>query len=112
MAGAMRRGDIVIVSASGDYGKARAAVVIQSDRLKGVDSVLVSPLTSTLVDAPLYRLPVEPSARNGLTASSQIMVDKIIAMPREKCGRVIGRLDSHIMSGLNHLLSVVIGIAD
>jgi mRNA interferase MazF len=108
----MRRGDIVIVSASGDYGKPRPAVVIQSDRLKGVDSVLVSLLTSTLVDAPLYRLQVEPSARNGLAASSQIMVNKIVAMPREKCGRVVGRLDSHIQSSLDHLLSVVIGIAD
>ena len=38
----MKRGDIVIVSAAGDYGKPRPAVVIQSDRLRSMDSVLVN----------------------------------------------------------------------
>ena len=108
----MKRGDIVTVSAPGDYGKPRPAVVIQSDWLKATDSVLVSLLTSTLVDAPLYRLLIEPSEMNGLKTPSQIMVDKIIAMPREKCGGIIGHLDDGALIALNHLLSVIIGIAD
>ncbi len=108
----MKRGEIVTVSASGDYGKPRPAVVIQSDWLKATDSVLVSLLTSTLMDAPLYRLPIEPSGANGLKARSQITVDKIIAMPREKCGKVIGRIDEGTLIALNHMLSVVIGLAD
>ena len=41
-----------------------------------------------------------------------MMVDKIVAMPREKCSEVIGRIDQSEMIALNHLLSVVIGIAD
>ena len=40
------------------------------------------------------------------------MVDKIAAMPREKCGAVIGRIDESALIALNHLLSVVIGLAD
>jgi mRNA interferase MazF len=40
------------------------------------------------------------------------MVDKIIAMPREKCGSVIGRINESELIALNHMLSVVIGIAD
>jgi mRNA interferase MazF len=40
------------------------------------------------------------------------MVDKIVAMPREKCGRVIGRINDGERVALNHMLSVVIGIAD
>ena len=112
MARAVKRGDLVIVSPPGDYGKPRPAIVIQSDWLKATDSVLVSLITSALVEAPLYRLQIEPSEANGLTTPSQVMVDKIIAMPREKCGAVIGRISESELSTLNHMLSVVIGIAD
>jgi mRNA interferase MazF len=108
----VKRGDIVIVSAPGDYGKPRPAIVVQSDWLQGTDSVLVSLMTSTIVDAPLFRLLIEPSETNGLKLPSQVMVDKIIAMPREKCGPIIGRIDEPALIALNHMLSVMIGIAD
>jgi len=108
----VKRGDLVIVSAAGDYGKPRPAVVLQSDWLKATDSVLVALLTSVLVDAPLYRLQIEPSDANGLKATSQVTVDKIIAMPREKCGRIVGRIQETALIALNHMLSVVIGLAD
>lgn len=108
----MKRGDLVVVSAPGDYGKPRPAIVVQSDWLNTNDSVLVALLTSALVDAPLYRLPIEPRDANGLKAPWQVMVDKIVAMPREKCGQVIGRINESELIALNHMLSVVIGLAD
>ena len=37
------------------------------------------------------------------------MVDKIVAMPREKCGPVIGRMEEGVLIALNAMLSVVIG---
>ena len=101
-----------MVSASGDYGKPRPAVVMQSDRFNSEDSVLVALITSTLADAPMFRLSVEPSETNGLKLSSQIMVDKILAVLRGKCGEVIGHLDEGALIALNHMISVVIGIAD
>ena len=108
----MKRGDIVTVTASGDYGKPRPAVIVQSDWLKAADSVLVALMTSALADAPLYRLSLEPDAINGLKLPTQIMIDKIVAMPRAKCGKVVGRLDERATIALNHMLSVVIGLAD
>ena len=108
----MKRGDIVTVSASGDYGKPRHAVIIQSDRLKSSNSVLVSLFTSTLTDTPLFRLHIEPNETNGLKLPSQIMVDKIMAIPRDKCGAVIGRIDKETIIVLNHMLAVIVGIAD
>ncbi len=108
----MKRGDIVTVAAPGDYGKPRPAIVIQSDWLKAADSVLVALLTSSLAEAPLYRLQLEPTETNGLKVTSQVMVDKIIAMPRTKCGRTLGRIDDAGLIALNHMLSVMIGLAD
>lgn len=108
----MKRGDLVTVSAQRDYGKPRPAVIVQSDALDAADSVLVALITGTIVDAPLYRLTVEPTAGNGLRAVSQIMVDKVLAYPRAKCGSVIGHLSSTDMLVLNNMLSVMIGLAD
>lgn len=108
----MRRGDLVTVSAPRDYGKPRPAVAIQSDWLTATDSVLVALLTSARVEAPLYRLTIEPSQLNGLKAPSQVMIDKIVAIPRKKCGSVIGHLNESERIVLNHMLAVIVGIAD
>jgi len=108
----LKRGDIVAVAAPGDYGKPRPAAVVQSDWLANTDSVLVALITSTLADAPIYRLDIEPAPVSGLKVKSQVMVEKILAVPRNKCGRKIGRLDEPTLIALNHMLSVVIGIAD
>ncbi len=107
----MKRGDIVTVAA-GDYGKPRPAVVIQSDWLKATDSVLVALMTSALVDAPIYRLTLEPDGTNGLRMKTQIMVDKIVAVPRVKCGKVVGKLDEKARIALDHMVAVVVGLAD
>ena len=108
----MKRGDLVTVAPQGDYGKPRPAVVIQSDALADADSVLVALLTSTLRDAPFYRMSLAPAETNGLKSESQVMIDKIIAYPRAKCGDVMGRLSDQDMLGLNTMLSVMIGLAD
>ncbi|MCJ2072814.1 type II toxin-antitoxin system PemK/MazF family toxin [Methylobacterium sp. J-030] len=108
----MTRGDIVTVSPPGAYGKPRPALVIQSDWLVETDSLLVCLLTSTLRDAPLFRLTVEPTPANGLRSVSQIMTDKIIAMPRAKCSAPIGRLERDTVATLNRMLALVLGIAD
>jgi mRNA interferase MazF len=108
----VRRGDLVTVSAPGNYGKPRPAVIVQSDWLMATDSVLIALLTSELVNAPLYRLTIEPSDSNGRRAPSQVMIDKIVAIPRKKCGNVIGRVNESERIALNHMLAVVVGIAD
>jgi mRNA interferase MazF len=108
----MKRGDVVTVVAPGDYGKPRPAVVIQSDNLGETDSVLVCLVTSVLRSASVYRLDVPHDETTGLRSSSQIMVDKILAVRRTRCGQPIGRLDAPTVHSLNRMLAVVIGIAD
>jgi mRNA interferase MazF len=106
----VRRGDLVVISAPGDYGKPRPGVVIQSDRI-ALDSVLVALITSEIVDAPLYRLTVEPTEANGLVKPSQVMVDKMVTIRRNKCGPVRGRLDDAALLALDRMLAVVLGLA-
>lgn len=108
----MRRGEIVTVAVRGDYEKPRPAVVIQSDGLVETDSVLVCLLTSTVRETPLYRLTVPSTPETGLQRVSQVMVDKIMAVRRDKCGPPIGRLDAAATLALNRLLALAIGLAD
>lgn len=107
----MRRGDLVTVAAHGDYGKPRPALVIQSDHFDVLSSVTLCLVTSALLDAPVFRITVEPSPENGLQRISQIEVDKIMTVRRERVGRVIGRLDDATMLRVNRALAVFVGIA-
>jgi mRNA interferase MazF len=107
----MKRGDVVTVAAAGDYGKPRPAVVVQTDLLNDTHaSIVVCLVTSALVDAPLLRLGLEPSVQNGLRRRSQIMVDKIVSVRRDKLGPRIGALDDETMLGLSRALAFVMGM--
>lgn len=89
----MTRGSIVVVAAKGAYtDKPRPAVVVQSDRFNPTHaSVSICPITSDCVDAPLFRVTVPPGTRTGLHRISQVMVDKVASVPRERLGDEIGR---------------------
>jgi mRNA interferase MazF len=67
--------------------------------------------TTDPTDGPLFRLPVEPSERNGLRASCRLMVDKITTVPRGKLGSRIGRLDDEDIVRLNRAIVVFVGLA-
>lgn len=88
----MTRGDIVTVATRGAYtSKPRPAVVVQADLfLPTHGSVTICPITSDLVDAPLFRVPLPSNDRTGLRSPSQVMVDKIVSVPRDALGKVVG----------------------
>ena len=106
----MRRGDLVSVAMPGDFGKPRPALVIQSDRFEETGTVTVLLLSATLVDAPLIRLTIEPSARNGLRKVSQIMVDKAMSVKRNRLGPPFGRLDDETMLSVTRSLAVFLNL--
>jgi mRNA interferase MazF len=108
----LKRGDIVTVAVSGDYGKPRPALVIQSDILEATDSVLVCLITTTIRDAPLYRVTIPAGEVTGLREPSQIMADKIMTVRRDRCGPPIGKVDAATKLALSRLLAFVTGIAD
>lgn len=95
----------------GDFGKPRPALVIQSDQFDAHATMTVLPLTSTLVEAPLFRLTVTPSPANGLEKPSQIMVDKAMTVKRDKLGKAFGRIDDGTMVSVNRALALFLGFA-
>jgi mRNA interferase MazF len=107
----VRRGDLVTVALQGEKGKPRPALVVQSDYFAELASVTVLPITSTPIEAPLLRVPVEPSEQNGLAKRSQIMADKPQTPPRSRLGPVIGHLDDATMVTVNRVLAVFLGLA-
>ena len=109
----MKRGDVVAVAATGDYGKPRPAVIVQTDALpREHASVVVCQMTSDLTDAPDFRVTVEPDEKNGLRARSQVMADKPVTIRRARIGKQIGHLEDKDIARLNIALAFVMGLAD
>jgi Growth inhibitor len=107
----MKRADLVKVALQGDLGKPRPALIVQTNLLALTQSVIILPLTSQIADAPLARITVEPSASNGLRQRSQVMIDKITNIRREKVGGTIGELESDIMMMVDESLALFLGLA-
>ena len=108
----LKRGDIVTVAWSGDFGKPRPAVIVQANQLteSGIGSIVVCQITSDLQPVSILRIAVVPTLDNGLLKPSQIMVEKIFAAKREKCGAVIGAMDETSMDALGEALMFVVGL--
>ena len=107
----MRRGELVSVAMPGDFGKPRPALVIQANRFDLTGTVTLLLVSSTLVDAPLIRITVQPSAENGLRKPSQIMVDKAMSVRRDRIGSPIGRISDEDMLSVTRSLAVFLDLA-
>jgi mRNA interferase MazF len=63
------------------------------------------------VQAPIFRLDIEPNEANGLTRPSQVQIDKIMSIRIEKIGAVIGELNDVMMVRVNRALALWLGLA-
>ncbi|WP_353218273.1 type II toxin-antitoxin system PemK/MazF family toxin [Sandarakinorhabdus sp.] len=108
----MKRGEIWTVAGGNDYaGKPRPVVILQDDSFDGTASLTICAFTTDPTDAPLFRLAITPTTRNGLRAPSRLMVDKITTVPKSKLGAQIGRLDDADMVRLGQAVLVFLGLA-
>ncbi len=104
-----KRGDLVTVSLQGDYGKPRPALIVQTDLLEELESVVLCPVTSDLRTAA-FRVTVEPTPGNGLRELSQVMVDKLSTVPRAKVSVAFGSLTAEKMRAVDKALMLVVGV--
>lgn len=105
----MMRGDVVTVALSGDCGKPRPALIVQSDLFSEHPSVTILPITGELRDAPMLRLALPADESTGLRHPSQIMIDKPQTIARAKLGRPIGRLDDARMLAVTRAMALFLG---
>jgi mRNA interferase MazF len=107
----MKRWEVWTIAGEGYAGKSRPAVIVQGDRFDATASITICAFTTDLTDAPLFRLPVAPSERNGLRSASRLMVDKITTVSKNKLGQQIGRLDQEDLVRLDRAIMVFLGLA-
>jgi mRNA interferase MazF len=104
-----RRGDLVTVSLQGDFGKPRPALVVQTDLLDALPTLMLCPISSELRDAD-FRVLLQPTPDNGLRLPSQVMVDKVSTFPRSKVGTAFGHLDVESLRKVDRALLLVLGL--
>jgi mRNA interferase MazF len=108
----MKRGEVWTVSGGGPYGgKPRPAVIVQEDRFDSTNSITLCVFTTDPTEAPLLRMLIEPTDRNGLSSGSRLMVDKVTTVPKARLGKRIGKLNDEDVVRLNRALTVFLGLA-
>lgn len=107
----MRRGEIWLVSGGVYASKPRPAIILQDDRFDATDSVTVCPLTTTIVDAPLLRLPVPADETTGIREASSAMIDTVTTVRRSNVTRRVGALSAKHLIELERRLLVFLGLA-
>ena len=108
----MKRGEVWTVSGGGPYaGKPSPAVIVQEDRFDSTSSITLCVFTTDSTEAPLLRMLIEPTHRNGLSRPSRLMVDKVTTVPKARLRKRIGKLNDDDVLRLNRALTVLLGLA-
>lgn len=108
----MKRGEIWTVAGGGAYtGKPRPCVIVQDDAFDATQSITICAFTTDPTEAPLFRIRIDPDERNGLTAASSLMVDKITTVPKDRLDTHIGQLSDEDILRLNQAMVVFLGPA-
>lgn len=99
------RGELVTAIVPGDFGKPRPVVIVQANAfVEHHASVTVCPLTTHLTGLRLFRIMVAPDKRNGLNEPSEVMIDKMNSLRRERIGNSIGRLSTFDLRAVDDAL--------
>ena len=86
-------------------------MIVQEDRFEGTTSITLCVFTTDPTEAPLLRMLIEPTDRNGPSSASRLMIDKITTVPKARLGKRIGKLNDEDVVRLNRALTVFLGLA-
>jgi len=105
------RGDVVLAAAAGDYGKPRPWLVVQTDQYNHAarpGSILACPFT-THGEAATYRVSMDlPSGDS--QRRSWVMVDKLMAIRRERVGAKITTASRQQIAAVEHAMAELLGL--
>jgi mRNA interferase MazF len=100
--------------AGGVYAaKPRPAVIVQDDLFDATTSVIVAPLTTTLLDAPLMRIRISGGGGrlSGLDRDSDVMIDKLTTVRRSNVHARVGRLTAEQLVEIERTMMAFLGLA-
>jgi mRNA interferase MazF len=102
----MRRGQIVSTVGRGDFSrKLRPSLIVQAEAFNTYHpAITVCPITSSVSGDILYRVPVSRAAGNGLLADSEVEIDLVQAIRRERIRGLIGMASDEIMFNVDQAL--------
>ena len=103
----MQRGDIVLVNLPQPAGATgheqfgdRPALVVHSDATSASFSVImIVPMTSNLAAKNFpHAIEIQPTAQNGLSMPSVLMVSQLRAIDKQRILRMLGKIEAPIMA--------------
>ena len=100
--------------AGGVYAaKPRPAVIVQDDLFDATISVIVAPMTSVLLDAPLMRIRLSGAdgRLSGLDRDSDVMIDKLTTVRRSNVHARVGRLTAEQLVEIERAMMAFLGLA-
>jgi mRNA interferase MazF len=97
---------IVLAAGPGGYSdRPRPFLVVQSNVFNDTHaSVTLCPMTSVMGGQTLFRVPFAPAAGTGLTTESEVQVDKVQSLRRERITRAIGLAPATAMEQVDQAL--------
>jgi mRNA interferase MazF len=107
------RGEIWTVAGGVYAAKPRPAVIVQDDLFDATSSVIVAPLTSALLDAPLMRIHISggDGRISGLDRDSDVMIDKLTTVRRSNVHTRVGRLTAEQLVEIERAMMAFLGLA-
>jgi mRNA interferase MazF len=111
-----RRGDVVLVRSRKDQpyqAVGRPALVVQNDGIdaEAYGSVVVCLITGSSTRGGVCRVEIPASSEIGLAKPSEIMAEKIAAVPRAQVGDTIGRADAATLRKVERALLLLLDLA-
>lgn len=101
----LKRCDIVACTLNSGNIKFKPAVIIQSHLFNSThNTVTICPITTFMINAPLFRVTIKHNKLNGLLSTSQIMIDKMTTINMEKISKKIGQLNNEEINELDKAL--------
>ncbi|WP_174285760.1 type II toxin-antitoxin system PemK/MazF family toxin [Sphingomonas bacterium] len=102
----MKRGDIVAALGRGDFStKPRPSLIVQADEFNAYHpGITVCPITGATSGDHLYRISLSPTGDNGLLKDSEVEIDLVQAIRRERIGGLIGHVPDEVMFSVDQAL--------
>jgi mRNA interferase MazF len=103
----MQQFSVITCVLSGDYGKPRPALVVQNNAFLGLhSSVVICPITSHVEKEIVFRPTLLPDMQNGLEKISQVMVDKLTTIKKDKVGKILGKISLNKQAEITQALKL------